>query len=279
MILGNVCTRQCRFCAVHKGVPLPLDMDEPERVAQAASRLQLRHVVITSVTRDDLPDGGAWVFAHTIRAIHARLPQSRVEVLTPDFKGAESSLLCVLNEAPDVFNHNLETVRRIQKLIRPAADYDRSLNVLRFAADFRDKTDWRASQDTKTTGCLRDEMRPSEACPSIGCEPPAKDTLEANRHLRVKSGIMVGLGETDEEIRCTLQDLRHAGCELVTIGQYLAPSIAHIPVSRFVLPCQFDKYAKWALEMGFRGVASAPLVRSSYHAGEQWASAEASGTA
>ncbi len=223
MILGDVCTRDCEFCAVQTGRPTPPDLDEPARVAEAAARLGLRHVVVTSVTRDDLPDGGAGLFAATIRAIRERLPSAMVEVLTPDFMGRESDIGTVLAARPDVFNHNLETVRRLQREIRPAADYDRSLGVLRFAA--------------------------------VWTPRPA-----------VKSGLMVGLGETDDELFEAIADLRGAGCELLTIGQYLAPSPVHAPVRRFVPPERFADYAREATRLGFRGVASGPMVRSSYHA-------------
>lgn len=223
MILGDVCTRDCLFCAVASGKAAPPDPDEPRRVAEAAARLSLKHVVVTSVTRDDLPDGGAGHFAATIRALRDRLPAAKVEVLTPDFMGRDRDIDTVLAAAPDVFNHNLETVRRLQKTIRPAASYERSLAVLRRAAAWRPK--------------------------------PA-----------VKSGLMVGLGETDAEVVEAIGDLRSAGCDLLTIGQYLAPSRAHHPVERFVPPETFADYGRAAMAMGFRNVASGPLVRSSYQA-------------
>ncbi len=228
MILGDTCTRDCRFCAVKTGAPLPVDVDEPRRVAEAAGRLKLKHVVVTSVTRDDLADGGAGVFAATIRAVRERLPEARIEVLVPDFMGRESDIDVVLTAKPDVFNHNLETVRRLQRVIRPAADYDRSLSVLRYVAGRAD-----------VGRCV------------------------------VKSGLMVGLGETDDEVHEAILDLRRAGCELLTIGQYLAPSARNHPVERFVTPEQFQEYAKWGVAAGFVGVASAPMVRSSYHADRQ----------
>jgi lipoic acid synthetase len=243
MILGDVCTRDCRFCAVKTGVPPPVDADEPRRVADAAARLKLRHVVVTSVTRDDLPDGGAAHFAAAIGALRGALPEATVEVLTPDFKGVEKDIATVLAAGPDVFNHNLETVRRLQKAIRPAADYDRSLAVLEYAA--------------------RREFRiqnPESGIPDNG------KSLKA----LVKSGLMVGLGETDEEIDEALADLRRAGVELLTIGQYLAPSVGHAPVQRYVPPAQFEEYARRGTEMGFRNVASGPMVRSSYMAESQF---------
>lgn len=228
MILGAVCTRDCAFCAVSHGRPAPPDPDEPARVAEAAVRLALRHVVVTSVTRDDLPDGGAAAFAATIREVRARLPAATIEVLIPDFGGGAEPLVAVLEARPHVLNHNLETVRRLQGLIRPQASYERSLGVLARAARWQPKP-W------------------------------------------VKSGIMVGLGERDEEVEESLADLRAAGCELLTIGQYLAPSKAHAPVLRFVPPAQFDVYRDRAMALGFKGVASGPLVRSSYHAAEMLA--------
>jgi lipoic acid synthetase len=223
MILGDVCTRGCGFCAVRSGQPDPPDPEEPCRVARAAAGLGLRHVVVTSVTRDDLADGGASAFAATIRALRAWLPAATIEVLTPDFRGVESALARVLEATPDVFNHNLETVRRLQPVVRPAADYDRSLDVLRRAA-----------------------RRP--------------------RAWRVKSGLMAGLGETDEELYAALADLRAAGCELLTIGQYLAPSPRHLPVARFVPPERFGEYARRGRALGFAAVAAGPMVRSSYRA-------------
>jgi lipoic acid synthetase len=225
MILGDTCTRACRFCAVKTGRPAPVDADEAVRVADAAKQMDLKHVVVTSVTRDDLPDGGSALFAAAIREIRLRLPKASVEVLIPDFKGDTACLAAVLEAGPDVLNHNLETVRRLQSIIRPSADYDRSLGVLRSAADWR-----------------------------------------GNRTIRVKSGLMAGLGETDVEIDEAMQDLRTAGVEFLTLGQYLAPSPKHAPVARYVTPEQFEIFGKRALELGFAGVASAPLVRSSYRA-------------
>lgn len=224
MILGERCTRSCRFCAITSAPPMPPDHDEPRRVAELAVALGIKHVVITSVTRDDLPHGGAELFAETIRQIRARCKAS-IEVLTPDFLGRHDSLEMVLAEQPEVFNHNLETVRRLQAAIRPQADYSRSLNVLAHAAA------WKPG-------------------------------------LLVKSGLMAGLGESDEELREAMQDLFNAGCRALTVGQYLAPSHDHFPVARYVLPAQFQTYASWAQSIGFTQVASAPLVRSSYRAEE-----------
>jgi lipoyl synthase len=225
LIMGNRCTRNCGFCAVPSGAPEPLNPGEPARVAEALRQLGLSYAVVTSVTRDDLPDGGAGHFAATIRAIHAEAPGTAVEVLTPDFLGDRTALGVVLAARPAVYNHNLETVRRLQLEVRPQADYDRSLAVLTAAG---------------------------EIAPLI----PRK------------SGLMVGLGETDEEIRATLMDLYHAGVSLVTLGQYLRPTRAHLPVARYVVPEQFDQYAEWGREIGLRHVAAGPFVRSSYHAAE-----------
>lgn len=260
MILGGVCTRNCSFCAVQNGAPLPVDADEPRRVAEAAARMRLRYVVVTSVTRDDLPDGGSLAFASTVRALHCILPSSRVEVLVPDFRGVQDNVLHVLRSCPDVFNHNLETVRRLQAAIRPAADYDRSLNVLSLAARFA------AQRDNQVASGEQFICRTG----ATSCNAPPVGGAACNRSTRIKSGIMVGLGETDEEIREVLADLRVAGCELVTIGQYLSPSRSHFPVARYVPPEQFGIYARWAKELGYSGVAAAPLVRSSYHAEQQW---------
>ncbi|MFH0879274.1 MAG: lipoyl synthase [Lentisphaerota bacterium] len=225
MIMGSRCTRDCAFCAVETGIPQPLESGEPQRVAQAARTLNLKHVVLTSVTRDDLPDGGAGHFAQTIQAVKRECPGALVEVLTPDFLGKEDSITRVLESGPDIFNHNLETVRRLQAGIRPQADYERSLHVLRTAAAWG---------------------------PSV----------------RVKSGLMLGLGEREDELREALSDLRSAGCSLLTLGQYLAPTRSHHPVARFVTPGEFDAYRAMAESMGFQGVASGALVRSSYKAEE-----------
>jgi lipoyl synthase len=221
MILGNTCTRNCRFCNVNTGKPSPVDPDEPARVAEAAKRLNLRHVVITSVTRDDLPDGGAQAFANTIRAVKAAMPEASVEVLTPDFV---EHLDTVLDAAPDVFNHNLETVERLQATVRPQASYEKSLATLRKAAE--------------------------------------------RGGVQVKSGLMLGLGEMDEEIFQCLEDLYAAGVRLLTLGQYLAPTREHHPVERYLSPEHFDKLAARAWGIGFAGVAAGPLVRSSYRADE-----------
>lgn len=225
MILGNVCTRNCGFCGISHGEPLPLDPMEPARVAEAAERLGLKYVVVTSVTRDDLPDGGAAQFADTIRSIGGTLPGAKVEVLIPDFAGDEGALRAVVAARPFVLNHNVETVPRLYSGVRPEADYRRSLSLLETAKRFS---------------------------PSIV----------------TKSGLMVGLGESEEEVIQVLRDLREVGCDFVTIGQYLRPSRTNLPVAEYVHPSQFEAYKGIGLGMGFRFVASGPFVRSSYHAAE-----------
>lgn len=228
LIMGEVCTRDCRFCAVPHGVPGPLDTGEPERVAQAAAELGLRYVVITSVTRDDLPDGGAGHFAATVQAVRAALPTAQVEVLIPDFGGQVASVERVLAAGPDVVNHNLETVRRLQPTVRPQASYATSLGVLR---------------------CARD----------LGA--------------RTKSGLMVGLGETEQEIREAFRDLATVGVQILTVGQYLQPTRRHLPVQRYVPPEEFTRYEDWGREEGIRHVFAGPFVRSSYRAAESAACA------
>jgi lipoic acid synthetase len=225
MVLGTECTRNCRFCAVETARPEPMDAGEPARLAEAAVRMGLRHVVVTMVTRDDLPDGGAGHVAATIEALRRRLPRVRVEVLVSDFGGDEAAIDTVARALPDVFNHNVETVPRLYPTVRPQADYARSLRVL---------------QRAKETA-------------------PATPT---------KSGLMVGLGEKPDEVEAVLRDLRASGVDIVTIGQYLRPSSAHIEVTEFVAPEVFERYAAAARATGFSGVASAPFVRSSYHAAE-----------
>jgi len=227
LILGPVCTRDCGFCSVTPGIPGPVDVHEPEQVAEAAAGMKLRYVVITSVTRDDLSDGGAGQFARTVTAVRRRLPEALVEVLVPDFRGDTDALGTVLDTRPDVFNHNMETVSGLYPLVRPRADYARSLDVLRNAKEF---------------------------APGIS----------------TKSGIMLGLGETEDEVLCLLSDLRLRGCDMLTIGQYLSPTRKHLPVVKYVLPETFERLRERALDMGFRFVASAPLVRSSMHAEEMY---------
>jgi lipoic acid synthetase len=223
MILGNVCTRSCGFCDVRTGRPGAVDPDEPRRVAATLARLGLRHTVITSVDRDELPDGGAGIWAETIRAVKARCPGMTLEALIPDFKGDPLALGQVLAAAPEVIAHNLETVERLHRRVRPQASYARSLELLRRVAE-------------------------------AGGVP--------------KSGFMLGLGETAGEVETLLADLRGHGCQIVTIGQYLRPSPQHLPVERYAPPAEFEHWRDRGLALGFRHVASGPLVRSSYHADE-----------
>jgi lipoic acid synthetase len=234
MILGDVCTRRCGFCAVTSGRPAPgVDAGEPERVAAAVAAMRLRHAVVTSVDRDDLPDGGAGHFAEVIAAIHRRDPGTAVEVLTPDFRGVPEALDVVLGAAPEVFSHNMETVPRLYRRARPGSRYDRSLLLLAEAARRRDAGGFAG---------------------------------------RVKTGIMLGLGETTAEVEATLRDIRGAGVEVVTIGQYLQPTRRHLPVARWVHPDEFARHRGTALALGFRHCEAGPLVRSSYHAHEHVAS-------
>jgi lipoic acid synthetase len=230
MILGDVCTRRCGFCAVTSGRPSPgVDADEPRRVAEAASVLGLRHVVITSVDRDDLADGGARHFADVIGAVRERNPGAAIEVLTPDFRGAGDALDVVLEAAPEVFSHNMETVPRLYREARPGSEFERSLELLAGAAERRDRGEFAG---------------------------------------RVKTGLMLGLGEDDGEIRSTLARIHDAGVEILTLGQYLQPTRDHLPVERWVHPDQFAELRTFALELGFAHCESGPLVRSSYHAHE-----------
>ena len=226
MIGGDHCTRACRFCAVTTAKPLPLEADEPARVAEATRRLRLRHVVITAVARDDLADGGADHFRRTIEAVRALSPQTVIEVLTPDFNARDAAIETVLAAHPHIFNHNLETVRRLTPTVRSRATYDRSLSVL------------------------------------------SKVKAKRGGTMYTKSGLMLGLGETEEELFTALADLRDAGCDLLTLGQYLQPTLRHLPVVEFVTPEKFAEHGARAREMGFVHVASAPMVRSSYHADE-----------
>jgi len=232
LILGNLCTRGCGFCSIPKAAAesgrFALDAEEPARVARMAAELGLRYVVITSVTRDDLAGGGAAHFARTIREVRAALPEARIEVLTPDFLGDPSAVGQVLDAAPDVFNHNIETVPRLYARVRPQADYARSLDVLRFARDYR-------------------------------------------REAMVKSGLMAGFGETSAEVEAVLADLRGAGVEVVTIGQYLRPTRHNLPVAEYVAPAQFDAWRAAGQRLGFKMVFSGPLVRSSYMADDVFA--------
>ena len=226
MIAGDRCTRACGFCAVATAKPLPLDADEPLRVAEATRRMCLRHVVITAVARDDLADGGADHFRRTIEAVRALNPHTVIEVLVPDFLDKDDAIDAVVSAQPHIYNHNLETVRRLTPAVRSRATYDRSLSVLR------------------------------------------KVKARCGDTLHTKSGLMLGLGEADEEVLTALADLRDAHCDLLTLGQYLQPTIHHLPVAEFISPEQFRYYAERARQMGFVHIASGPLVRSSYHADE-----------
>ena len=227
LIMGSTCTRNCRFCNIDGGRPGSLDPDEPRRVAEAATNMNLRYVVVTSVTRDDLEDGGAGHFAATIEALRETIPGVQVEVLIPDFQGDQTALETVLAARPDVLNHNMETVQRLYPDVRPQADYDQSLELL---------------------------ARVKKIDPAI----PAK------------SGIMLGLGETEAEVRQTIADIYGTGCRMLTIGQYLQPTPQHLPVVDFIPPEEFEGWRCFALNVGFEKVASGPFVRSSYHAGEMF---------
>ncbi|NRQ52916.1 lipoyl synthase [Brevibacillus sp. HD1.4A] len=230
MILGSICTRACRFCAVKTGLPTELDKEEPQKVAIATAKMGLKHVVVTSVARDDLRDGGASIFAETIRAIRERNPLTGIEVLIPDFGGSEEALATVLAEKPDILNHNIETVERLSDRVRARAKYPRSLTLL---------------QNAK-------KLRPGQ---------------------KTKSSIMLGVGETDEEIVQTMHDLRAVNCDIMTLGQYLQPTKKHLPVLKYYTPDEFREFKELGMKLGFAHVESGPLVRSSYHAHEQVAQA------
>ena len=226
MILGDVCTRNCAYCAVAHGRPPKFDPVEPERVAEAIVQMQLRHAVITSVDRDDLPDFGAWAFAETIRQIHDRLPECSVEVLVPDFQGDEDAIRAVLDARPEIYNHNTETVPRLYKKCRPGGRYERVMGIFRFAKSY------------------------------------APD-------IPTKTGIILGMGETNEEVLAVMRDLRAVDVDILTLGQYLRPSDGHIELDRYVTPEEFRMFREAGMAMGFKHVESGPLVRSSYHAWEQ----------
>ncbi len=227
MILGNHCTRDCRFCNVTHDTPLAVDSKEADKVAEAVAELKLKHAVITSVTRDDLPDGGAAQFAAVTRAIHEQSPDCRVELLIPDLLGDQGALKTILDAAPDVLGHNLETVPRLYPVARAGADYQRSLDLLA------------AASQTATA-------------------------------ISTKSGLMLGMGETGEEIRGVMNDLRQVNCKMLTLGQYLQPTRRHLPVVRYVEPKEFRDFRQLGLQLGFEHVEAGPLVRSSYHAAEQF---------
>ncbi len=232
LLMGPVCTRACSFCQVDKGhAPQPLDEQEPQKVAESVRLLGLKYVVLTSVARDDLPDQGAGWFATTMAAIRAVSPETKIEVLTPDFRGDRTLVSTVVNAAPVCYNHNLETVRRLQGPVRRGAKYERSLQVLAMVKELAPENDF---------------------APEIA----------------TKSGLMLGLGETEAEIVETLQNLRDVGCDRITLGQYMRPSLEHLPVQKYWHPDEFDYLGEIARSMGFSHVRSGPLVRSSYHAGE-----------
>lgn len=226
MILGNVCTRGCRFCAIATGKPDPVDIDEPRRIAEVAHKLKLKWIVLTSVDRDDLPDGGAGHFVDVIKALRNELPEAGIEALVPDFLKKPDAIGIISQNPPDILNHNIETVPRLYRVVRPGANYEHSINLIR---EF------------------------------------------SQRSLVTKSGLMVGVGESMDEVRNVIGDLREAGCQSLTIGQYLAPSNAHLKVDRYVHPDEFDELSSFAYSIGFEHVASGPLVRSSYHAEEAMA--------
>ncbi len=226
LILGDLCTRNCPYCAIAHGRPEELDEDEPRRVAEAIEQLALSHVVITSVDRDDLPDGGARIFAETIAEIRLRLSRCSIEVLTPDFQGNPEAVRTVIRARPEIFNHNIETVRRLHRTARPGGRYERSLDVLRLAR-------------------------------------------QLDEEVLVKTGIMLGLGEAEPDIRAFMHDARDAGVQILTLGQYLRPSTAHLPIDRYVPPEEFAEWKRYGERIGFLHVEAGPLVRSSYHAREQ----------
>lgn len=221
MILGDTCTRSCGFCNVKLGIPNELDLNEPRRVADSVKELNLRHVVITSVNRDELKDGGAFIFSECVRLIREEMPETTVEILIPDFRGVEEAFEIIMKNPPDILNHNLETVPRLYKVVRPQAKYERSLKLIKWFKE---------------------------------------------RGLKTKSGIMVGIGETHDEVLELMNDLVEHGCDIMTIGQYLQPTKQHLPVDRFVTPEEFKMYKEEGLKKGFKIVESSPLVRSSYHA-------------
>lgn len=221
MILGDTCTRSCGFCNIKTGMPSELDLNEPARVADSVKELGLKHVVITSVNRDELIDGGASIFNETVKLINLNMPDTTVEILIPDFKGDESAFQIIMKNPPDILNHNLETVPRLYHVVRPQAKYERSLSLIRW---FK------------------------------------------NKYVRTKSGIMVGIGESTEEVLDLMKNLVDHGCDILTIGQYLQPTKLHLPVDRFVTPEEFKMYHDEGIKMGFKIVESSPLVRSSYHA-------------
>jgi lipoic acid synthetase len=232
MILGDVCTRTCGFCNIKTGIPNELDLDEPRRVVDSIIELNLKHAVITSVNRDELEDGGAEIFKECVRLLRTDKPDCTVEILIPDFKGEKKAFNIIMQSPPDIINHNLETVKRLYHAVRPQAKYERSLHLIK----------WFSRAGSRFA--------------------------EKERGLKTKSGIMVGIGETPDEVLMLMQDLINHKCDILTIGQYLQPTKRHLPVDRFVTPEEFAMYKTEGLKLGFKIVESAPLVRSSYHADE-----------
>ncbi len=226
MILGNVCTRNCKFCSVMKGKPLPVDIEEPKRIADAVKKLQIKHVVITSVTRDDLPDGGAQQFVRTIEEIRNRIKKIIIEVLIPDFQGSKKSIELIVKAKPDIISHNIETVPELYFGVRPEASYNRSINLLTLVKNFA--------------------------------------IMNPQQNILTKSGLMLGLGETKQEVIDVMQDLRKVDCDMFTLGQYLQPKKENLPVKEFILPNEFQKYKEIGEKMGFASIVSGPFVRSSY---------------
>jgi len=245
MILGDTCTRSCGFCNVKLGMPTELDLDEPRRIVDSIKELDLRHAVITSVNRDELEDGGAFIFKECVRLLREQKPDCTVEILIPDFRGYEKSFETIMQSPPDILDHNLETVKRLYHVVRPQAKYERSLNLINW---FSRKAGSRSAGKEK--GLSRRDVQRTP----FGGFP------------KTKSGIMVGIGETTEEVLDLMKDLYSHGCEIMTIGQYLQPTKMHLPVDRFVTPAEFGMYKEVGLKMGFKIVESSPLVRSSYHA-------------
>ncbi|MFL7790837.1 MAG: lipoyl synthase, partial [Anaerolineae bacterium] len=266
LILGDTCTRNCRFCNVTTGRPAPPDPDEPERVAQAVQAMGLRHAVITSVDRDDLPDGGASVFAAVIRQIRALQPGCTVEVLIPDFRGCITPLQVVMDERPDILNHNVETVPRLFRSIQPQCHYEWSQAVLRNA-----KALWpvvvsgKSLDDSPSVTGETDGAESGEQQSSEGFSLRKKPRRSAPGFF-TKSGLMVGLGETVDEVLAVMRDLRDLDVDILTIGQYLQPTREHVPIARYYTLEEFEMFRQRGEEMGFRWMESAPLVRSSYHA-------------
>jgi len=287
MILGASCTRSCGFCGVTHAAPEPVDPNEAERVAKAGKELAWRYGVVTSVTRDDLEDGGASEFARTVREIRRLSPDTKIEILIPDFGGSEAALDLVIKEAPDVISHNIETVKELYGKVRPQADYERSLQLLRYIARHGDGSSVTARQGdgssvtashgdgssvTARQGDGSSDTQKKQTRQGDGSSVTARqgdgssDTQK--KQIKCKSGFMVGVGETDGQVRETIDDLYKAGCTILTIGQYLRPSQENIAVEEYIKPEVFDRWAEYARGVGFESVASAPFVRSSYYAEE-----------